>query len=100
MNLLRPIFDRFLTYKIAIAVDKTFRQRWLQGMCFFANEPRIDNMWRITNYQNLNRMRIYIWYAMMIAGPIDFRQFIIGQEESNPDILCLPYDTFYPAQTT
>jgi mannosyltransferase OCH1-like enzyme len=78
MNILRPIFDSFLTYKIAIAVDKMFRYRWLQGMCFFANAPKIENMWRVTDFRNLNRMRIYNSYASAIAGPIDFRQFLIG----------------------
>jgi hypothetical protein len=100
MNLLRPVFDKFLTYQIAIGADKTFRYRWLQGMCFFANAPKIENMWRITNYRNLNRMRIYHSHASAIAGPIDFRQFLIGQEEYHPDVLCIPYDKFYPAQVT
>jgi hypothetical protein len=100
MNLLRPIFDKFRSYKIVIASDKTFRYRWLQGMCFFANVPKIENMWRITNYRNLNRMRIYLNYAPAIAGPIDFRQFLIGQEEYDKDVLCLPYESFYPAQVT
>jgi hypothetical protein len=100
MNVLRPIFHKFTKYRIAIAVDKTFRYRWLQGMCFFANAPKTINMWRITNYRNINRMRLYHPYASSIAGPIDFRQFIIGQEEYDPQTLCMPYETFYPAQVT
>lgn len=79
MNLLRPIFDDFTRYKLVIAADKTFRYRWLQGMCFFANVPNLENMFRITNYRNINRMRIYYNYALNIAGPIDFRQLLVGQ---------------------
>ena len=100
MDLLRPVFDKFLTYKIAITVDKTFRYRWLQGMCFFANMPKLPHLWRITNFRNTNRMRIYHQYAMVIAGPIDFRNFIIGQEEYDPDILTMSYENTYPAQWT
>jgi len=100
MNLLRPIFDKFTKYKLVIPVDKTFRYRWLQGMCFFANAPSYPNMLRINNYRNLNRMRIYDNYASGIAGPIDFRQLLIGQEEYDPDVLTLSYETFYPAQVT
>ena len=98
MNLLRPIFGKFLKYKLALGVDKTFRYRWEQGMCFFANMPRYDNLWRITNFRNINRMRIYDNYAMLVAGPIDFSQLLVGQEEYDPDIILLPYETFYPAQ--
>lgn len=98
MNLLRPVFDKFTRYKLVIPVDKTFRYRWLQGMCFFANQPGLDNMLRINNYRNLNRMRIYDSYASSIAGPIDFRQLLVGQEEYDRDVLTMPYDTFYPAQ--
>jgi len=98
MNLLRPIFSKFLKYKLALAVDKTFRYRWEQGMCFFGNMPRYDNLWRITNFRNINRMRIYDNYAMIVAGPIDFNQLLVGQEEYDPDIILMPYETFYPAQ--
>ena len=79
VNLLRPVFQKFLRYKLAITVDKSGRHRWLQGMCFFANMPRLPNLWRITNFRNTNRMRIYNDYAIAIAGPIDFRQLIVGQ---------------------
>ena len=98
MNLLRPIFDKFTRYKLVIPMDKTFRYRWLQGMCFFANKPGLENMLRINNYRNLNRMRIYDNYASSIAGPIDFRQLLVGQEEYDVDVLTMPYDSFYPAQ--
>ena len=57
-------------------------------------------MRRINNFRNLNRMRIYDSYALSIAGPIDFRQLLVGQEEYDPGVLTLPYETFYPAQVT
>lgn len=100
MNLLRPVFDDFRKYKIVLPVDRTFRFRWLQGMCFFANAPKLPNMWRITNYRNLNRMKIYDNDAMKIAGPVDFRQFVNGYEEYDPEYLLMPYETFYPGQIT
>lgn len=40
MNLLRPIFDKFLTYKLVLPVDVIFKYRYLQGMCFFGNMPK------------------------------------------------------------
>ena len=91
MNFLRPIFDRFLKYKLVLPVDRIGRYRYLQGMCFFANMKGYENMERINNYRNLNRMRIYIPDAMNIAGPVDFRHLIKGQEEFDPEYLILPY---------
>lgn len=44
-------------------------------------------------------MRIYHNYAMIIAGPIDFRNLVIGQEEYDPEFLMIPYEAIYPAQT-
>ena len=41
-------------------------------------------------------MKIYIPDPFNIAGPVDFRQLLIGQEEYDPDVLTLPYETFYP----
>ena len=79
MNFLRPIFDKFLKYELVIPVDRIGKYRFLQGMCFFANMPHYENMLRINNYRNLNRMRIYIRDALNIAGPVDFRQLLIGQ---------------------
>jgi hypothetical protein len=78
MNFLRPIFDKFLKYELAIPVDRVGRYRWLQGMCFFGNKPNYNRLGRINNYRNLNRMRIYIVNAFNIAGPVDFRQLLIG----------------------
>ena len=98
MNMLRPILDKFLKYKLVLPVDRAFRYRYLQGMCFFGNMPRYENMMRINRFQNLNRMRIYWSDPMVIAGPVDFRQLVVGQEEFDPEYLILPYETFYPGQ--
>ena len=57
-------------------------------------------MGRITNFRNLNRMNIYLSDAMSIAGPMDFRQFVTLEEEYDPDILMMRYETFYPGQLT
>ena len=53
---------------------------------------------KITGYANINRMRIYQQNPLSIAGPVDFRQLLIGQEEYDPDVLILPYESFYPGQ--
>jgi hypothetical protein len=33
---------------------------------------------------------------MYIAGPYDFRQYIQGYDEYDPDFLIMGFDTFYP----
>ena len=53
-------------------------------MCFFGNAPKSDNLFRITNYPNINKMRIYADNALRIAGPIDFSQVLYGDEENDP----------------
>ena len=78
MNLLKPVFDYFVKYKLVIGAERSIRHRWNQGMCFFANAPKVDNLFRITNYPNINRMQIYSSIALTIAGPFDFRQVVIG----------------------
>ena len=80
MNMLRPILDKFLKYKLVLPVDRIFKYRYLQGMCFFGNAPKYENLMRINSYQNINRMRIYQKDPLTIAGPVDFRQLLIGQE--------------------
>ena len=67
-------------------------------MCFFGNMPKYPNLMRINSYRNLNRMRIYQTNALNIAGPVDFRQLLVGREEYDPNILILPYESFYPGQ--
>ena len=36
-DLLRPVFDRFLKYKLVVGAERTGRYRWAEGMCFYAN---------------------------------------------------------------
>ena len=84
MHFLRPALDHFRKYRLAIATDKTLRGRYLQGMCFFGNEKGYEPMLRIIGHQNLNRMRMYERDPMNIAGPVDFRQLVIGAEEYDP----------------
>lgn len=91
MNFLRPVFDHFRKYQLTLATDKTLRHRWLQGMCFFGNVKEYPPLGRINNYKHLNRMRIYTADPMDIAGPVDFRQLIIGAEEYDPESLILSY---------
>lgn len=98
MNLFKPVFNQFLKYKLVIGAERSLRHRWNQGMCFFGNAPKVDNLWRITGYRNVNRMQIYSDVALNIAGPFDFRQVVNGMEEYSPDILMLPFEIFYPGQ--
>ena len=51
---------------------------------------------RIVNYPNVNKMRIYEQNALKIAGPVDFRQTVIGDEEYDPEILLMAYDLWVP----
>ena len=43
-------------------------------------------------------MRIYSDIALSIAGPFDFRQIVKGMEVYDPEILMLPFESFYPGQ--
>ena len=36
-------------------------------------------------------MRIHSNDPFPIAGPVDFRQLLVGQEEFDPEIILLPY---------
>ena len=78
MNFFRPILDQFTRYKLVIGGEVTISYRWNQGMCFFGNEPKSEHMHRVSNYRNVNRMQIYHYYAVTIAGPVDFRQVVTG----------------------
>ena len=98
MNLLRNVFDDFTRYEMVIGTDLTFRHRWNQVMSFFANEPLSENLHRVVTYQNINRMRFYYPEAASIAGSIDFRQVVQGDEEQNPNILILHQLYYYPSQ--
>lgn len=80
MNLFKPVFDHFTRYKLVIGGEVTIGYRWNQGMCFFANEAKSEHMYRVSNFRNVNRMRYYHYWAVNIAGPIDFRQVIAGPE--------------------
>ena len=84
MNIFKPVFDYFLKYKLVIGAERTLRHRWNQGMCFFANTPKSPHLYRVTNFRNINRMRIYSELALNIAGPFDFRQVVNGEEEYDP----------------
>lgn len=80
MNMLRPIPAAFLKYKLLLPTDRLYQARYIQGMCFFGNMPKYENMLRINNYRNLNQMRIHSNDPFPIAGPVDFRQLLVGQE--------------------
>ena len=98
MNVLKPVFDLFLKYRLAVGAERTGRHRWNQGMCFFSNAPKVDHLFRITDYPNINKMRIYSDNALIIAGPFDFRQVVIGYEEYDPEVMLTSFEVFYPGQ--
>ena len=76
--------------------DRIGRARFLHGMCFFGNMPKLSNLRRINNFRNLNRMRIYSSHPFTIAGPIDWRQVVHRQQEYDPQNLMIPYEVFNP----
>jgi hypothetical protein len=39
-DILRPLPDSFLRYKLVLPTDRIYQARYLQGMCFFANIPK------------------------------------------------------------
>lgn len=82
--MLRPIPLSFHKYKLILPTDLLFRYRYLQGMCVFGNMPKFENLLRINNFRNLNKMRIHSKEAFGVAGPVDFNQILIGQDESDP----------------
>lgn len=41
MDLLRPIFDKFLKYKLVIHLDIVGAFRIRQGMCLYGHVPRL-----------------------------------------------------------
>lgn len=84
MNFFRPIFDSLLKYRFVVGSDMTIRHRWTQSMCFYLIHPKEPRLHRIINYPNVNKMRIYEDNALLIAGPVDFRQAVVGSEEYNP----------------
>lgn len=96
MMLFNDVFNQWRSYKAVLSAERTFRHRWSQSMCFFAVMPQFPGLKRIIDYTNTNRYNIYLSDAIMIAGPNDFKFFIQGQEEYDPDILLMEYDAFYP----
>lgn len=89
MMLFGDIFYKWLSYKAVLAAERTFRHRWSQSMCFFAVMPQFPGLLRIISHVNTNKYNIYLRDAVMIAGPNDFRHFIQGNEEYDPDILLM-----------
>ena len=98
LNMFKPIFDQFTRYRLVLGAGWTGQNRWSQAMCFFANEPFSENMLRVSNYRNVNRMQMYHRNALYIAGPTDFRQVLQGEEEYSSDILLMHIEYFYPAE--
>ena len=84
MHFLKPVLQDFRKYKMVLPIDKTLRHRYLQGMCFYGHVKGYEPVLRIIGRQNLNRMRIYSYDPMDIAGPVDWRQVVTGYEEYDP----------------
>lgn len=69
-------------------------------MGFFANIPLSKNIERLSNIKNVNRFRVYGHDALVIAGPINYRQMIFRDEEQNSNILVNHYEYFFAGQLT
>jgi len=79
MYLFNDVFNQLLSYKVVISTLNPFKHRWIQSMCFFANEPKYPGLLRIISHYNTNRYNVYERDAMRMAGPYDFRHYIKGQ---------------------
>jgi hypothetical protein len=86
MNVLRPIFHKFTKFGLS---SQSTRPSGTDSSreCASLSTPKNYQYAAHHDYRNINRMRLYHPYASRIAGPIDFRQFIIGQEEYDPQTL-------------
>ena len=96
MFLFSNIFNRWLSYKLVMPTERTFRHRWSQSMCVFGMVPQFPNLLRGLSPNNTNRFNIWYKDALSIAGPHNFRYLVRGMEEYDPDYLIMAYDSFYP----
>jgi len=77
LNIMKPVFVKFLKYNIVVAAEQAGRHRWSQGMSFYASAPRVGHLKRMASFRNLNKMRIYSENAL---DHCDFRQAVNGYE--------------------
>lgn len=96
MFLFNNIFNKWLSYKLVLAAQHTFRHRWSQAMCIFGAMPKFKGLLRIISHNNTNRYNLWKRNALDIAGPNNFRWLIRGMEQYDPDILIMNLETFYP----
>ena len=96
MVLFNNVFYDWLSYQVIIPTMSPLKHRWIQNMCIFANEPQYSGLLRIISHYNINRYNIYQKDASQIAGPYNFRQYVLTTDEYNPDILMLPFEYFFP----
>lgn len=96
MLLFNRAFDKWLTYKLVLSTERTFRHRWAQSMCIFGVMPEFPGLLRVIEHNNTNRYNIWLRDALEIAGPHNFRWMVRGMEEYDPDYLIMDYDAFYP----
>ena len=78
MVLFKRVFDKWLSYKLVVNAELSFRHRWSSNMCFFAVMPKYPGLLRLINRANTNTYKIYKKDAMGIAGPHNFRQVVRG----------------------
>lgn len=79
-NPFKPVYNSFLKYDFVVGAERTLRHRWNQGMCFFANAPGNENIYRVVSLRNVNRVRFYEKDALATTGPINFRLVLDGDE--------------------
>ncbi len=96
MFLFSNVFYKWLSYKLVLSTERTFRHRWSQSMCIFGVMPKFSGLLRIISPNNTNRYNLWLKDALEIAGPNNFRWTVRGMEEYDPDYLIMEYDAFYP----
>lgn len=64
MILFNNVFEKWLSYKLALATERTFRHRWAQSMCIFGVMPKFPGLLRIIEQNNTNRYNLWLRDAL------------------------------------
>lgn len=59
MFLFSNVFNQWLSYKIALSTERTFRHRWSQSFCMFGIMPKFPPLLRIISHNNTNQYNLW-----------------------------------------
>ncbi|CAM5999883.1 unnamed protein product [Sphagnum balticum] len=97
LEILRKSFDDWLTYKLVMPAEQPSRHRVSAQICFIGCMPKFSPLLRILLPNNTNRYDIYDTDPLMVTGPYNYQQMVLGDEEQDPDYLFIPYEYMFPA---